>query len=97
MSVPDEMDFAKALKEPMEIVSSWKAGSFHSEESLAKFEEGIGEGPGVWRASSIGPNERWKRSSRVPRSPVRQRNEASKVTMALTLFGRLLLPGPPAG
>ncbi|MGI6663559.1 MAG: exodeoxyribonuclease VII small subunit [Bacillota bacterium] len=42
MSVPEEMDFAKALKELEEIVKLLESGELSLEESLAKFEEGIG-------------------------------------------------------
>lgn len=42
MSVPEEMDFAKALKRLEEIVRLLESGELSLEESLAKFEEGIG-------------------------------------------------------
>jgi exodeoxyribonuclease VII small subunit len=42
MSVPEEMDFAKALKQLEEIVKLLEGGELSLEESLAKFEEGIG-------------------------------------------------------
>ncbi|MGI6631641.1 MAG: exodeoxyribonuclease VII small subunit [Bacillota bacterium] len=38
----EEMDFAKALKKLEEIVKSLETGELSLEESLAKFEEGIG-------------------------------------------------------
>jgi len=42
MSIPEEMDFAKALKRLEEIVRLLESGELSLEESLAKFEEGIG-------------------------------------------------------
>lgn len=41
MSVPEEMDFAKALKQLEEIVKLLESGELSLEDSLAKFEEGI--------------------------------------------------------
>lgn len=42
MSVPEELDFAKTLKKLEEIVKSLESGELSLEDSLAKFEEGIG-------------------------------------------------------
>lgn len=41
MSVPEDMDFAKALKQLEEIVKQLESGELSLEDSLLKFEEGI--------------------------------------------------------
>ena len=91
MSVPEEMDFAKALKELEEIVKLLESGELSLEESLANSRKNrVGQAV----ESILDRGGGWKRSSPAQRSPACPRTQAPEVSlMPFTSHGSIVESG----